>query len=45
MPVLVVLVLVMMFLSRLAIDGSHLARLLIASAREFIADAEAARLT
>jgi hypothetical protein len=34
-----------MFLRRLAVDGSHLARLLIASAREFIADAEAARLT
>src|SRR6185503_7611813 len=45
MPVLVVLVLVMMFLRRLAVDGSHLTRLLIASAREFIADAEAARLT
>ncbi len=45
MPVLAVLVLVMMFLSRLAIDGSHLTRLLIASAREFVADAEAARLT
>jgi hypothetical protein len=35
----------MMFLRRLAVDGSHLARLLIASAREFIADAEAVRLT
>ncbi len=34
-----------MFLRRLAVDGSHLARLLIASAREFIADAEAVRLT
>ena len=45
MPVMVVLVLVMMFLRRLAVDGSHLTRLLIASAREFIADAEAARLT
>ena len=45
MPVLVVLVLVVMFLRRLAVDGSHLARLLIASAREFIADAEAVRLT
>ena len=45
LPVMVVLVLVMMFLRRLAVDGSHLARLLIASAREFIADAEAARLT
>jgi len=45
MPILLVLVLVVMFLRRLAIDGSHLTRLLIASAREFIADAEAARLT
>ena len=45
MPIMVVLFLVIMFLRRLAVDGSHLARLLIASAREFIADAEAARLT
>jgi Zn-dependent protease with chaperone function len=45
MPVMVVLILVVMFLRRLAVDGSHLARLLIASAREFIADAEAVRLT
>jgi Zn-dependent protease with chaperone function len=45
LPMLVVLVLVMNFLRRLAVDGSHLTRLLIASAREFIADAEAARLT
>jgi Zn-dependent protease with chaperone function len=45
LPVVVVIVLVMMFLRRLAVDGSHLARLLIASAREFIADAEAVRLT
>jgi Zn-dependent protease with chaperone function len=45
MPIMVVLVLVMMFLRRLAVDGSHLVRLLIASAREFIADAEAVRLT
>jgi Zn-dependent protease with chaperone function len=45
LPVAVVLVLVVMFLRRLAVDGSHLARLLIASARELIADAEAARLT
>src|SRR5262245_49272799 len=45
MPILGVLVLVMMFLRRLAVDGSHLTRLLITSAREFIADAEAARLT
>jgi Zn-dependent protease with chaperone function len=45
LPMMVVLVLVVMFLRRLAVDGSHLARLLIASAREFIADAEAVRLT
>jgi Zn-dependent protease with chaperone function len=45
LPVMVALVLVTMFLRRLAVDGSHLTRLLIASAREFIADAEAARLT
>jgi hypothetical protein len=42
---LVVLILVVMLLRRLAIDGSHLTRLLIASAREYIADAEAVRLT
>jgi hypothetical protein len=42
---MVVLILVTMFLRRLAVDGSHLTRLLIASAREFIADAEAVRLT
>ena len=45
LPILLVLVLVVMFLRRLALDGSHLTRLLIASAREFIADAEAVRLT
>jgi Zn-dependent protease with chaperone function len=45
LPMMVVLVLVVMFLRRLAVDGSHLTRLLIASAREFIADAEAVRLT
>lgn len=45
LPLLVVLVLAVMFLRRLAVDGSHLVRLLIASAREFIADAEAVRLT
>jgi len=45
LPILVVLFLVAMFLRRLAVDGSHLARLLIASAREFIADAESVRLT
>src|SRR4051794_3877918 len=36
LPIVVVLVLVIMFLRRLAVDGGHLARLLIASAREFI---------
>lgn len=45
MPVIVVLFLGVMFLRRVAIDASHLVRLLIASAREFIADAEAVRLT
>jgi Zn-dependent protease with chaperone function len=45
LPVIVALFLIIMFLRRLAVDGSHLARLLIASAREFIADAEAVRLT
>jgi Zn-dependent protease with chaperone function len=45
LPMLLVLTLVILFLRRLAVDGSHLTRLLIASAREFIADAEAARLT
>jgi len=45
LPIMVVLTLVVMFLRRLSIDGSHLTRLLITSAREFIADAEAARLT
>src|SRR5262249_9150995 len=44
-PMLLVLSLVILFLRLLAVDGSHLTRLLIASAREFIADAEAARLT
>src|SRR3984893_12794698 len=44
LPMMVVLVLVISFLRRLAVDGSHLTRLLIASAREFIADAEAVRL-
>src|SRR5215467_7829086 len=45
LPMLLVLTLVVLFLRRLAVEGSHLTRLLIASAREFIADAEAARLT
>ena len=45
LPLMVVLILAVMFLRRLAVDGSHLTRLLIASAREFVADAEAARLT
>src|SRR5215470_17758673 len=44
-PMLVVLFLVVMFLRRLTVDASHLTRLLIASAREYIADAEAVRLT
>jgi Zn-dependent protease with chaperone function len=45
MPVIVVLFFFVMFLRRVALDASHLVRLLIASAREFIADAEAVRLT
>jgi Zn-dependent protease with chaperone function len=45
LPLVVVLILVVLFLRRLAVDASHLTRLLIASAREFIADAEAVRLT
>jgi len=45
LPLLVVLIIVVMFLRRLAVDASHLTRLLIASAREFIADAESVRLT
>ncbi len=45
LPMMVVIFLVIMFLRRLAVDGSHLTRLLIASAREFIADAESVRLT
>lgn len=45
LPIMVVLILVVALLRRLALDGSHLTRLLIASAREFIADAESVRLT
>jgi len=45
LPMLLVLTLVVLFLRRLTVEGSHLTRLLIASARELIADAEAARLT
>jgi Zn-dependent protease with chaperone function len=45
LPLLVVLILIVLFLRRLAVDGSHLTRLLIASARELVADAEAVRLT
>jgi Zn-dependent protease with chaperone function len=45
LPMMLVLFLVVMFLRRLAVDASHLTRLLIASAREYIADAEAVRLT
>jgi Zn-dependent protease with chaperone function len=44
-PLLLVLILGVMLLRRLALVGSHLTRLLIASAREFIADAESVRLT
>jgi Zn-dependent protease with chaperone function len=45
LPMMVVLVLVVMFLRRLAVEGSHLTRLMIASAREFMADAQSVRLT
>lgn len=45
LPLLLVLVLAVSFLRRLAVDGSHVTRRLIASAREFIADAEGVRLT
>jgi Zn-dependent protease with chaperone function len=45
LPLLFVLLLLVCFLRRLAVDGAHLTRLLIASAREFMADAEAVRLT
>jgi Zn-dependent protease with chaperone function len=45
LPIMVVLILVVTFLRHMAIHGGHLTRLLIASAREFIADAEAVRLT
>ena len=45
LPLLVVLVIVVSFLRQVAVDGGRLTRLLIASAREFIADAEAVRLT
>ena len=45
LPMFVVLILIVSFLGQLAVRGSHLTRLLIASSREFIADAEAIRLT
>jgi Zn-dependent protease with chaperone function len=45
LPLLAVLIVVVSFLRHIAIHGSQLTRLLIASAREFIADAEAVRLT
>lgn len=44
-PMLFVLVLVVGLARKLAVDASHLTRLLIASSREFVADAEAVRLT
>jgi Zn-dependent protease with chaperone function len=45
LPLMAVLIVVVSFLRYMAIHGSQLTRLLIASAREFIADAEAVRLT
>lgn len=45
LPLMVMLILLVCFLRHMAVHGSHLTRLLIASAREFIADAEAVRLT
>lgn len=45
LPILFVLILIVCFLRQLAMDGARLTRLTIASSREFIADAEAIRLT
>ena len=45
MPALFALTLAICLVRRLAVDASHLTRLLIASSREFVADAEAVRLT
>ncbi len=45
LPIMVVLILAVTFLRHMAVHGSYLTRLLIASAREFVADAEAVRLT
>jgi Zn-dependent protease with chaperone function len=45
LPLMAVLVVAVTVLRHMAVHGSHLTRLLIASAREFIADAEAVRLT
>jgi Zn-dependent protease with chaperone function len=45
LPLMAVLIVVVSFLRHIAIHGSQLTRVLIASAREFIADAEAVRLT
>jgi Zn-dependent protease with chaperone function len=45
LPMLFVLILIVCFLRQLAVDGARLTRLTIASSREFIADAEAVRLT
>ena len=44
-PLLFVLVMAALVLQRLAVEAGRLTRLLIASSREFIADAEAVRLT
>lgn len=45
LPILFVLIVVVWLLRQLAVEGARLTRLTIASSREFIADAEAVRLT
>jgi Zn-dependent protease with chaperone function len=45
LPILFVLIVIVWLLRRLALEGARLTRLMIASSREFIADAEAVRLT
>jgi Zn-dependent protease with chaperone function len=45
LPILFVLVLVVCYLRKKAVDASHLTRRMIAASREFIADAQALQLT
>jgi Zn-dependent protease with chaperone function len=45
LPILFVLIVIVWLLRQLAVEGARLTRLMIASSREFIADAEAVRLT